>query len=50
MPFYLRMYTMGSGDARIFLKEDTLPFKGDFKKVQSEITPTGKSKIIFGVK
>lgn len=50
MLFYLRMYFMGSTDAKIFLKEDTLPFKEEFRKVKKEITTTGKSKLIWAEK
>ena len=50
MLFYLRMYTLGSRDAKIFLQEDTLPFKEVFKKVQKETAPTGRSKLIWGEK
>ena len=46
MLFYLRMYSTGSSDAKAFLKEDTLPFRGEFKKVEKEISPTGKSRLI----
>jgi len=50
MLFYLRMYAMGSNNARTFLKEDTLPFKREFKKIKKEITTTGKSKLIWAEK
>ncbi len=50
MLFYLRMYTMGSSDAKIFLKEDILPFKREFNKVKKEVTVTGKSKLICAEK
>jgi len=46
--FYLRIYVMGSKDAKVFLKDDLSLFEENFKKVQSEITPTGRSKIIWG--
>ena len=46
--FYLRIYTMGSKDAKLFLKEETSPFEASFKEVTKEVTPTGKSKIIWG--
>jgi len=46
MLFYVRMYTMGSRDAKVFLENDTLPFKGYFRKVEKLITPSGRSKLI----
>ncbi|MBW1678752.1 MAG: class I SAM-dependent methyltransferase [Deltaproteobacteria bacterium] len=46
--FYLRIYVMGSKDAKVFLKDDLSLFEENFKKVTSEITPTGRSKIIWG--
>ena len=48
--FYLRIYTMGSKDAAIFLKKDTLPFEGEFKQVKKETTPTAKSMLVWGEK
>jgi ubiquinone/menaquinone biosynthesis C-methylase UbiE len=46
--FYIRMYTMGSRDAKDFLRSELTPFQGRFKQVTKEVTPGGRSKIIWG--
>ena len=46
--FYIRMYTMGSGDAKSFLRSELTPFQGSFQQVTKEVAPGGRSKIILG--
>lgn len=48
--FYIRMYTMGSRDAKAFLRSEPTFFQGNFQQVTKEVTPGGRSKIIWGRK
>ena len=44
--FHLRMLTMGSADAREFLRQDLAPYKNIFSEVSLSHTPSGKCKLI----
>jgi demethylmenaquinone methyltransferase/2-methoxy-6-polyprenyl-1,4-benzoquinol methylase len=46
--FYIRMYTMGSRDTKDFLKSELNCLQDRFQHVTKEVTPGGRSKIIFG--
>jgi demethylphylloquinol methyltransferase len=46
--FYIRMYTMGSRHAKSFLRSELAPFQNRFQQVTKEVTPGGRSKIIWG--
>ena len=48
--FYIRMYTMGSRDARLFLRKEITLFQDSFQKVTKEVAPGGRSKIILGIR
>jgi len=45
--FHMRMLTMGSTDAKEFLREDLSPFKKVFPNVAVTHSPSGKSKLII---
>ena len=42
--FYLRIYVMGSKDARIFLKDELAPFRGSF---EGDLRPGTKKKKLY---
>lgn len=46
--FYVRMYTMGSRHAKSCLKSELTLFQGRFHQMTKEVTPGGRSKIIWG--
>ena len=46
--FYVRMYTIGSRYAKSCLKSELTLFQGRFQQVTKEVTPGGRSKIIWG--
>jgi demethylmenaquinone methyltransferase/2-methoxy-6-polyprenyl-1,4-benzoquinol methylase len=48
--FYVRLFFLGSKDARKFLAEEGSIFGEGFKKVTKVMSPTGKSKLIYGEK
>ena len=48
--FYIRLFFLGSSDARKFLAEETSIFGGSFKNVAAVTSPTGRSKLIYGEK
>jgi ubiquinone/menaquinone biosynthesis C-methylase UbiE len=43
--FYLRMFMMGSADAREFVKSGTKPFKDIFSRVSLSYTPSKKTRL-----
>lgn len=48
--FYVRLFFLGSRDARKFLSEENTIFGKRFKNVTKMMSPTGKSKLIYGEK
>lgn len=48
--FYIRLFFLGSKDAKKFLMEEGTIFGESFKNVNKEMSPTGKSKLILGEK
>ena len=48
--FYIRIMSMGKGEALVFLKEEMNIFKEYFVEVEKENTASGKSKLIPGKK
>ena len=48
--FYVRLFFLGSRDARKFLFEENTIFGKRFKNVTNMMSPTGKSKLIYGEK
>jgi demethylmenaquinone methyltransferase/2-methoxy-6-polyprenyl-1,4-benzoquinol methylase len=50
MLFYVRILFLGSKDTRKFLTEEGSIFEGKFKNIKKEMSPTGKSKLIYGEK
>ncbi len=47
MLFYIRLFFLGSKDARKFLAEDRSIFGEGFKNIMKVMSPTGKSKLIY---
>jgi hypothetical protein len=48
--FYIRIFFLGSKDARKFLTEEESIFAKDFGNVGKMMGPTGQSKLIYGEK
>jgi demethylphylloquinol methyltransferase len=48
--FYVRLFFLGSKDARKFLTEEKLIFGSSFKNMAAVMSPTGRSKLIYGEK
>jgi demethylmenaquinone methyltransferase/2-methoxy-6-polyprenyl-1,4-benzoquinol methylase len=48
--FYIRIFFLGSKDARKFLAEEGSIFGERFKNITKEMSPTGQSKLIYGEK
>ena len=48
--FYIRIFFLGSKDARKFLAEEEFVLPGDFGKVRKRRSPTGQSMLIYGEK
>jgi ubiquinone/menaquinone biosynthesis C-methylase UbiE len=48
--FYIRIFFLGSKDARKFLAEEGSIFGGRFKNITKVMSPTGQSKLICGEK
>jgi demethylmenaquinone methyltransferase/2-methoxy-6-polyprenyl-1,4-benzoquinol methylase len=48
--FYIRIFFLGARDARKFLTEEGSIFGERFKNITKVVSPTGKSKLIYGEK
>jgi ubiquinone/menaquinone biosynthesis C-methylase UbiE len=48
--FYIRIFFLGSKDARKFLAEEGSIFGERFKNITKVMSPTGQSKLIYGEK
>jgi demethylmenaquinone methyltransferase/2-methoxy-6-polyprenyl-1,4-benzoquinol methylase len=48
--FYVRIFFLGSRDARKFLAEEGSIFGEGFKNITKVMSPTGQSKLIYGEK
>ena len=48
--FYVRLFFLGSRDARKFLSEKNTIFGKRFKNITKMMSPTGQSKLIYGEK
>jgi demethylmenaquinone methyltransferase/2-methoxy-6-polyprenyl-1,4-benzoquinol methylase len=48
--FYIRLLFLGSKDARKFLMEEGAIFGKSFKNITKVMSPTGRSKLIYGEK
>jgi ubiquinone/menaquinone biosynthesis C-methylase UbiE len=48
--FYIRILFLGAKDARKFLREEDSIFGGEFKNITKVMSPTGRSKLIYGEK
>ncbi len=48
--FYLRLLLLGSKNTRNFLQEEGSLLGERFKKIAKEMSPTGRSKLIYGEK
>jgi len=48
--FYIRIFFLGSKDARKFLEEEASIFGERFKNITKVMSPTGQSKLIYGEK
>jgi demethylmenaquinone methyltransferase / 2-methoxy-6-polyprenyl-1,4-benzoquinol methylase len=48
--FYIRLFFLGSKDARQFLMEERSIFGARFENIVTIMSPTGKSKLIYGEK
>jgi demethylmenaquinone methyltransferase/2-methoxy-6-polyprenyl-1,4-benzoquinol methylase len=48
--FYIRLFFLGAKDARKFLNEEGSIFGESFKNIAKVMSPTGKSKLIYGEK
>jgi demethylmenaquinone methyltransferase/2-methoxy-6-polyprenyl-1,4-benzoquinol methylase len=48
--FYIRIFFLGSRDARKFLEEEASIFGESFKNITKMMSPTGQSKLIYGEK
>jgi ubiquinone/menaquinone biosynthesis C-methylase UbiE len=48
--FYIRLFFLGSKDARKFLMEEGPIFGENFENITKVMSPTGKSKLIYGEK
>jgi ubiquinone/menaquinone biosynthesis C-methylase UbiE len=48
--FYIRILFLGAKDVRKFLREEDSIFGGEFKNITKVMSPTGRSKLIYGEK
>ena len=48
--FYIRIFFLGSGDAKEFLEKGESVLGDRFKNIVKEMSPTGRSKLIYGEK
>ncbi len=48
--YYIRLASMGSADGFQFVKKELETFAKYFKKVKKDHSPTGRSKVIIGIK
>jgi len=48
--FYVRLFFLGSRDARKFLSQGNTIFGKRFKNITKMMSPTGQSKLIYGEK
>jgi ubiquinone/menaquinone biosynthesis C-methylase UbiE len=48
--FYIRLLFLGSRDVRKFLSEENSVFGESFKNITKVMSPTGRSKLIYGEK
>jgi ubiquinone/menaquinone biosynthesis C-methylase UbiE len=48
--FYVRLFFLGSRDARQFLREEDSIFRGEFTNITKLMSPTGQSKLIYAEK
>ena len=48
--FYIRIFFLGARDARKFLGEEESRLGESFKNVAGQMSPTGRSKLIYGEK
>jgi ubiquinone/menaquinone biosynthesis C-methylase UbiE len=48
--FYVRLFFLGSKDARTFLVDEKSILGECFKNIRNEMSPTGRSKLIYGEK
>jgi len=48
--FYIRIFFLGSSDAKKFLEEEEDVLGKRFKNIGKEMSPTGQSKLIYGEK
>jgi len=48
--FYIRLFFLGAKDARTFLLEERTILGESFRNIKSVMSPTGRSKIIYGDK
>jgi demethylmenaquinone methyltransferase/2-methoxy-6-polyprenyl-1,4-benzoquinol methylase len=48
--FYIRLLFLGSSDAKKFLREEETVLGKKFKNILGELSPTGKSKLVYGEK
>jgi len=48
--FYVRLFFLGSRDTRKFLSEENTIFGKSFKNITKVMSPTGRSKLIYGEK
>ncbi len=48
--YYIRLASMGSADGFEFVKKELEIFKKYFKDVKKDLSPTGRSKVITGIK
>jgi demethylmenaquinone methyltransferase/2-methoxy-6-polyprenyl-1,4-benzoquinol methylase len=48
--FYVRLFFLGAKDARRFLVDEKSILGERFKNIRNEMSPTGRSKLIYGEK
>jgi len=48
--FYIRLFFLGSKDVKHFLRNEEAIFGKKFKNIAKEMSPTGRSKLIYGEK
>jgi len=48
--FYVRLFFLGSKDARTFLVDEKSILGKSFRNIRNEMSPTGRSKLIYGEK
>ena len=48
--FYIRIFFLGTSDAKKFLEEEEAVLGERFKNIAKEMSPTGRSKLIYGEK